>query len=199
MYERKDPEINPTKYGTTVERKSERELVVTRTFNGPARLVFEAWTKPELLKQWWAPKSFEVSFLSCEADVRTGGAYRFVFALVESAVANGVRLRTLWEASTARWDGEAWHVRSRTGEEIAARWVVNAAGLRADAVSIATNALAEVTTSIPHYWSPASSKYPAYVKKYDQYASNGQAASEGITIGSTPATARGARSTQRSS
>jgi uncharacterized protein YndB with AHSA1/START domain len=64
---------------TTVERKSERELVVTRTFNGPARIVFEAWTRPELLKRWWAPKSFGVSFISCEADVRTGGAYRFVF------------------------------------------------------------------------------------------------------------------------
>jgi uncharacterized protein YndB with AHSA1/START domain len=48
---------------TTVERKSERELVVTRTFNGPARIVFEAWTKPELLKRWWAPKSFGVSFI----------------------------------------------------------------------------------------------------------------------------------------
>src|SRR5262252_10372841 len=65
---------------TTVERKSERELVVTRTFNGPARIVFEAWTKPELLKRWWAPKSFGVSFVSCEADVRTGGTYRFVFS-----------------------------------------------------------------------------------------------------------------------
>src|SRR5215470_17556518 len=64
---------------TTVERKSERELVVTRTFNGPARIVFEAWTKPELLKRWWAPQSFGVSFISCEADVRTGGTYRFVF------------------------------------------------------------------------------------------------------------------------
>jgi len=65
---------------TTVERKSERELVVTRTFNGPARIVFEAWTQPELLKRWWAPKSFGLSFLSCEADVRTGGTYRFVFS-----------------------------------------------------------------------------------------------------------------------
>ena len=64
---------------TTVERKSERELVVTRTFNAPARIVFEAWTKPELLKRWWAPQSFGMSFLSCEADVRTGGTYRFVF------------------------------------------------------------------------------------------------------------------------
>lgn len=65
---------------TTVERKSERELVVTRLFNGPPRIVFEAWTRPELLKRWWAPKSFGVSFLSCDADVRTGGTYRFVFS-----------------------------------------------------------------------------------------------------------------------
>jgi uncharacterized protein YndB with AHSA1/START domain len=62
---------------TKVERKSERELVITRTFNGPARIVFEAWTKPELLKRWWAPKSMGVSLLSCEADVRAGGRYRF--------------------------------------------------------------------------------------------------------------------------
>jgi len=64
---------------TTVERKSERELVVRRTFNAPARLVFEAWTKPELLKRWWVPKSLGISLISCEADVRTGGTYRFVF------------------------------------------------------------------------------------------------------------------------
>jgi uncharacterized protein YndB with AHSA1/START domain len=62
---------------TTVERKSERELVVTRTFNGPARIVFEAWTKPELLKRWWTPKSMDITLLSCEADVRVGGNYRF--------------------------------------------------------------------------------------------------------------------------
>ncbi|HEY2516822.1 MAG TPA: SRPBCC family protein [Polyangiaceae bacterium] len=65
---------------TTVERTSERELVVTRTFNGPARLVFEAWTKPELLKRWWAPKSMGAVLLSCDADVRAGGKYRFVFS-----------------------------------------------------------------------------------------------------------------------
>jgi uncharacterized protein YndB with AHSA1/START domain len=64
---------------TTVERKSERELVVTRTFNGPARIVFEAWTKPELIKRWWVPKSMGMSLLSCEMDVRVGGKYRFVF------------------------------------------------------------------------------------------------------------------------
>jgi uncharacterized protein YndB with AHSA1/START domain len=62
---------------TKVERKSERELVITRTFNGPARTVFEAWTKPELLKLWWAPKSTGMSLISCQADVRAGGRYRF--------------------------------------------------------------------------------------------------------------------------
>jgi len=76
----KESEPTSMKNRTTVERKSECELVVTRVFNGPARIVFEAWTKPELLKRWWAPKSFGVSFLSCEADVRAGGAYRFVFS-----------------------------------------------------------------------------------------------------------------------
>ena len=65
---------------TRTERKSDREIVITRTFNAPARIVFEAWTKPELLKRWWAPASYGVSFLSCEADVRVGGSYRFVFA-----------------------------------------------------------------------------------------------------------------------
>jgi uncharacterized protein YndB with AHSA1/START domain len=64
---------------TTVERKSDRELVVTRTFNAPARIVFEAWTNPELFKRWWVPKSIGVSLLSCEMDVRTGGKYRLVF------------------------------------------------------------------------------------------------------------------------
>ena len=79
MDARREGELTPMKNRTTVERKSERELVVTRTFNGPARIVFEAWTKPELLKRWWAPKSTGLSLLSCEADVRVGGSYRFVF------------------------------------------------------------------------------------------------------------------------
>jgi len=65
---------------TTVERKSDREVVVTRTFNAPARLVFEAWTKADLFKRWWVPKSIGVSLLSCELDARTGGKYRLVFA-----------------------------------------------------------------------------------------------------------------------
>ncbi len=64
---------------TTVERTSERELVVTRTFDGPARLVFEAWTKPELFRQWWLPRSMGMSLRSCEMDVRVGGTYRLAF------------------------------------------------------------------------------------------------------------------------
>jgi uncharacterized protein YndB with AHSA1/START domain len=65
---------------TTVERTSEREVVVRRTFNAPARLVFDAWTKPELFRQWWVPKSVGVTLRSCEMDVRVGGKYRLVFA-----------------------------------------------------------------------------------------------------------------------
>ncbi len=64
---------------TKVERSSARELVVTRTVDGPARLVFEAFAKPELLRQWWVPKSCGITLLSCEADVRVGGQYRLVF------------------------------------------------------------------------------------------------------------------------
>jgi uncharacterized protein YndB with AHSA1/START domain len=79
MDAKRENDPSSAKNRTTVERKSERELVVTRAFNAPARMLFEAWTKPELLKRWWAPKSFGVSFISCEADVRTGGTYRFVF------------------------------------------------------------------------------------------------------------------------
>ncbi len=76
-------EAGGVKNATTTDR-SERELVVTRTFDGPARLVYEAWTRPELLMRWWAPKSFGINFISCEADVRTGGSYRFVFGHPDS-------------------------------------------------------------------------------------------------------------------
>lgn len=72
-------EVTAMRNRTTVERKSERELVVTRTFDAPARVVFEAWTKPELLQRWWAPKSTGVSLHACEADVHVGGRYRFEF------------------------------------------------------------------------------------------------------------------------
>jgi uncharacterized protein YndB with AHSA1/START domain len=72
---------------TTVRKKSERELVVTRTFNGPARIVFDAFTKPELFKRWWVPKSMPIKLLSCEQDVRVGGSYKLVFAAGDSEMA----------------------------------------------------------------------------------------------------------------
>ncbi|MCT2576784.1 MULTISPECIES: SRPBCC family protein [unclassified Mesorhizobium] len=75
----KASEATPMQNRTTVERTSDRELVVTRTFNAPARIVFEAWTKPELFKQWWAPKSMGMVLRSCEMDVRVGGRYRLAF------------------------------------------------------------------------------------------------------------------------
>ncbi len=76
---RREEEATPAENRTKVERTSEREVVVTRTVNGPARLVFEAWTKAELFRRWWVPKSYGLNLLSCEMDVRVGGQYRLVF------------------------------------------------------------------------------------------------------------------------
>ena len=86
MDERRESEATPTKNRTAVERKSEREVVVTRTVNGPARLVFEAWTKAELFRRWWVPKSYGLTLLSCEMDVRVGGQYRLVFRHEDSTM-----------------------------------------------------------------------------------------------------------------
>jgi uncharacterized protein YndB with AHSA1/START domain len=68
-----------TENPTTVARKSDRELIVTRTFDSPARAVFDAWTRPELFKLWWAPKSMGAVLSACEIDARTGGGYRITF------------------------------------------------------------------------------------------------------------------------
>jgi uncharacterized protein YndB with AHSA1/START domain len=65
---------------THVERTSDRELTVTRRFNGPARLVFQAWSTPELFVRWWVPKSSGMTLVSHDMDIRTGGSYRLVFA-----------------------------------------------------------------------------------------------------------------------
>ena len=79
METRTASEPTAMKNRTTSERKSPRELVVTRTINGPARIVYEAWTRPELFKQWWVPKSLGMTLLSCDLDVRPGGKYKLVF------------------------------------------------------------------------------------------------------------------------
>jgi uncharacterized protein YndB with AHSA1/START domain len=67
--------MNPT----DVQRKSDREFVATRTFNAPARLVYEAWRNPDLFRKWWVPEGAGMTLESCEMDVRTGGKYRLVF------------------------------------------------------------------------------------------------------------------------
>ena len=72
-------ELAPMKKVTNVERRSDREVVVTRSFDAPARLVFEAWSKPELFERWWVPKSMGMTLRSCEMDVRIGGRYRLDF------------------------------------------------------------------------------------------------------------------------
>jgi uncharacterized protein YndB with AHSA1/START domain len=79
MNEGRDSGTSPTKDRTTAERKSERELVVTRTINGSVRLVFKAWTQAELFQRWWVPKSAGLTLLSCDLDVRVDGVYRIVF------------------------------------------------------------------------------------------------------------------------
>ena len=108
---------------TAAERTSEREVVVTRSFDAPARTVFEAWTKPELIVRWWAPKSYGISFVSCEADVRTGGGYRFVFSHPDSEQPMAFFGRYLEVTPPARlvWtneeDGEGGQVTTVTFEE----------------------------------------------------------------------------------
>lgn len=66
--------------GTVVQRKSEREIVVTRSFDAPVHLVFKAWVEPELFRQWWTPKSYGMTIIACEMDVRVGGGYRLEIA-----------------------------------------------------------------------------------------------------------------------
>ena len=61
-----------------VTTPSEREIAMTRVFEAPRRLVFDAWTKPELLKRWLGVRG-GWSFAVCEVDLRVGGAYRFVW------------------------------------------------------------------------------------------------------------------------
>jgi uncharacterized protein YndB with AHSA1/START domain len=79
MDNRRDSQPANTGNQTTIERTSERELVVTRMFDGPPHIVFAAWTRPELFMRWWAPKSMGVPMLACDMDVRVGGGYRVAF------------------------------------------------------------------------------------------------------------------------
>jgi uncharacterized protein YndB with AHSA1/START domain len=106
---------------TTVERTSEREMVITRTFNAPARIVFEAWTRPEHMRRWWVPKSMGIAMLSCEMDVRTGGTYRFVFQAEPEPMAFFGRYLEVSPHSRLVWTnedgGDAGQVSTLTLEE----------------------------------------------------------------------------------
>jgi len=102
----RESERTAMKNRTTVERKSDREVVVTRTFDAPARLVFQAWTKPELFRQWWVPKSMGMSLLSCEMDVRVGGKYRLVFAHGDSQAAFFGTYKEVTPHSRLAWTNE---------------------------------------------------------------------------------------------
>lgn len=81
MYVEKNAGEPMTKNQTTIERTSDTELVITRAFNGPVEFVFDAWTKPELVKRWWAPRNYGIELVSCEIDLRVGGQYRYTFAV----------------------------------------------------------------------------------------------------------------------
>jgi uncharacterized protein YndB with AHSA1/START domain len=59
-----------------VSLPTDREIVMTRVFDAPCRLVFDALTKPELLKRWFGPRGW--SLVVCEADLKVGGAWRWV-------------------------------------------------------------------------------------------------------------------------
>ncbi len=68
----------------SIERTSDLDLIVTRTIDGPRDVVFEAWTDADLFRQWWIPKSFPITLLSCEVDARVGGGYRLTFDIGEA-------------------------------------------------------------------------------------------------------------------
>jgi len=106
MNARREGEAAPAKNPTTVERRSERELVVTRTVNGPARLVFEAWTKADLFRKWWVPRSYGLTLLSCEMDVRVGGGYRLVFSHQDSTMEFFGKYREVTPHSRLVWTNE---------------------------------------------------------------------------------------------
>ena len=91
---------------TAAERTSDRELVVTRTIDAPADLVFEAWTTPALFQRWWVPKSFGLTLLSCELDVRVGGTYRLVFQHGDATMAFFGTYREVTPPSRLVWTND---------------------------------------------------------------------------------------------
>ena len=116
------------KNATSVERRSDREVVITRLVNAPPRIVWEAWTRPELFRQWWIPKAAALNLLSCEMDVRVGGGYRLVFSVQGSEMAFFGTYREVVPHSRLVWTndeaGDAGQVTTVTFEEKAGKTLV---------------------------------------------------------------------------
>lgn len=127
MHARSEGEAAP-KNQATVERTSERELVVTRTVNGPSRLVFEAFTKADLFRQWWVPRSYGLNLLACEMDARVGGGYRLVFKHDDSTMEFFGKYLEVTPHSRLVWTNEEGDggvtVSTVTFEEIAGKTLV---------------------------------------------------------------------------
>jgi uncharacterized protein YndB with AHSA1/START domain len=124
MDERSESEAAPTKDHATMEKRSERELVVTRAVNGPARLVFEAFTKADLFRRWWVPRSYAQALLSCEMDVRVGGRYRLVFRHQDSTMEFFGTYLEVTPHSRLVWTNEDMTVTTVTFDETAGRTLV---------------------------------------------------------------------------
>ena len=113
---------------TSVERPSDREVIVTRLVNAPPHIVWEAWTRAELFRQWWIPKSAALNLLSCEMDVRVGGGYRLVFKFQDSEMAFFGTYREVVPNQRLVWtndeSGEAGQISTVTFEEKSGKTLV---------------------------------------------------------------------------
>jgi len=113
---------------TSVERPSDREVIVTRLVNAPPHIVWEAWTRAELFRQWWIPKSAALNLLSCEMDVRVGGGYRLVFRFQDSEMAFFGTYREVVPNQRLVWTndeaGEAGQISTVTFEEKSGKTLV---------------------------------------------------------------------------
>ena len=113
---------------TSVERPSDREVIVTRLVNAPPHIVWEAWTRAELFRQWWIPKSAALNLLSCEMDVRVGGGYRLVFKFQDSEMAFFGTYREVVPNQRLVWTndeaGEAGQISTVTFEEKSGKTLV---------------------------------------------------------------------------
>ena len=113
---------------TSVARPSDREVIITRLVNAPPHIVWEAWTRAELFRQWWIPKSAALNLLSCEMDVRVGGGYRLVFKFQDSEMAFFGTYREVVPNQRLVWSndeaGDAGQISTVTFEEKSGKTLV---------------------------------------------------------------------------